>query len=163
MNYRTGILINEIFICIAITFWSVMVISGTIQIFKKDFFKLKKTLLYILNSSVLMLGAIFYVRLAMIVQGPKEATKEASMNVLKNDCLDELLRYTFLSILATLLLLGVNFFYQKYILKEVNKRTLSMLAVIDFLLLLLLSVSAIFNYYVGISGEIDYYHKIVSP
>jgi ABC-type dipeptide/oligopeptide/nickel transport system permease component len=68
-----------------------------------------------------------------------------------------------ISILTTALLFGANFLFQKYVIKEINKRKLSTLAVFDFSVLLILSVSAVLNYYIGISGEIDHYHKIVSP
>jgi len=128
MTYKTGLLINEILIYLAVLLGASLALRGTIHIFKKDFFNLRKTVLYLLNSAVFLLGAVFYVRLAIIVQGPKESTKEASMNLLKKDCIEIFFWCMCISILTTALLFGVNFLYQKYVIKEVKKSRLAFLA-----------------------------------
>lgn len=159
MTNRTGILLNEIMMYIAITTWVSLGLWIVVKLFKKDYFNFKRTILYLVNSIIFLIGVPFYVRLAIIVQGPKEATKEASMQVLKYDCILEFVRYTSISILTTAILFCINYLFQKYILKKIEKKTLLVLSVIDFTILLLLSALSIFNYYIAISGEIDSYHN----
>ena len=159
MTYETGSLLNGIMICIAIIVWISLIFRAAIKLFKKDHLNFKRTFLYLINSAIFYLGVPFFVRLALQVQGPKETTKESSMQVLKNDCILEFVRYISISILVTAILFCINYLFQKYILKKIEKKTLSILAVIDFFILLLLSVLAIFNYYIAISGEIDSYHN----
>lgn len=160
MDYMTGILLNEIMICVAIIVWTILVFWAAFKLVRKDKFNFKRIILYLINSLVFLLGVPFYLRLAIIVQGPKEATIEESMQVLKNDCVIELVRYMVISILVSAILMLVNYLFQKYILKTIEKRTLLVLALLDFALLLLLSALAIFNYYIGISAEVRSYHSL---
>ncbi len=158
MTYRTGFLINEIMMCLAIITWVSLGFWTMDKLIKKDYVNFKRVILYLVNSIVFLIGVPFYVRLAIVVQGPKAATKEASMQVLKDDCILEFVRYISISILVTAILFCINYLFQKYILKKIQKKTLLILTVIDFSILLLLSALAIFNYYIAISGEIDRYH-----
>ncbi len=158
MTNMTGRLLNGIMMCLTIVIWVSLSILAVIQLFKKNYFNFKKTILYLLNSSILYFGVPFYVRLAIVVQGPKAATKQDSMMILKNDCVIEFIRFVGISFLISTILLAVNYLYQKYILKKIEKNILIFLTVIDFSLLLILSVLAIFNYYIALSGEIDSYH-----
>ena len=93
MTYMTGVLLNGIMACIAIIVWISLIFLAAIKLFKKDYLNFKRTVLYLLNSAIFYLGVPFFVRLALVVQGPKEATKEASMQVLKNDCILEFTLY----------------------------------------------------------------------
>jgi hypothetical protein len=144
---------------VAVSTWITLLCWAVLNYLKKDHLSFKKIILYLLNSTVFFVGVPFYVRLALIVQVPKEVTKEASMQVLKNDCILEFQNYVATSFLLCLALLFINYFFQKYIINRIEKKELLILCIIDFSILLVLSTLAIFNYYVGISVEIDSYRE----
>lgn len=161
MDPMTGIFLNEIMMCFAFITWTALVLWAAIKFFKKDYPNFKRVMMYLINSLVFLVGVPFYVRLAIIVQGPKEATRQASMRVLRDDCIVEFIRYVSISILVCAIFIVINYLFQKYILNSIEKKTLVVLASLDFAILLLLSALAIFNYYIGISGEIESYHSYI--
>lgn len=159
MTWRTGLTLNEFLIYFALMIWSVLVILFVVGIIKKDHFALKKIGLYALNSSLFFLGAIFYTRLALITGGPKEATMQASLMVLKNKCLIEFLIYISISLVVTVVFVALNRMYVKFILKKVDSRFLFFLGITDFALLVILSFSTVLNYYLAIYDEINSFYR----
>jgi len=153
--------VNEILICVAFLIWGFLILKIIISLTKKAYCDLKKDLLYLFNSLIFFVGWVFYVGLAIITQGLKEKTEEASFILLRRRCTIELTHYLIISILITIGFTGFNILYQKYFFRKGNieKRMLVLLAIGDLLILIILSCVAVLDYYLGIGDQINrYYH-----
>lgn len=91
--------------------WILLLIAlvyGTIRR-KWDF--VKRTIKYLINSSVFLIGWSFYLELALIVRSPILITNEASVQSLKDWIWNYLYKDILISIVAIILLLGINLLF----------------------------------------------------
>ncbi|WCT11652.1 hypothetical protein [Mucilaginibacter jinjuensis] len=158
MTEADALLIHQIIYSIAGIIWIILIAGILYNIIKNASQKIKLNVLYLINSLVFLVGIEFYFRLALITQGPKQATREASIKILQAQCLEEMLRFLLISLLISVGLIGINIFYQRIVTKVIDRKLLVRLASIDFLVLLVLSLNSILGYYIGMIREINSYH-----
>lgn len=130
------------------TVWIALLLALAYGIIRKRWYLVKRFTKYAINSSVLLVGWSFYLELALIVRSPILITKEASLASLRNWIWSYQLKDIMISLVTTIILLGINFLFYY---KVENKKHKSDLFVLT------LSIISILAICIWFTGEDTYY------
>jgi len=120
---------------IAYIIWTILAIVLLISLVKRNWDLTKRTLKFILNSSVFIIALMFIFELALIVRPAIYETKQASSVALKLWIKAYQIKDAYIALIVLAILVGINLLFHFKIEKGQHKKDLFILTVFDTLVL----------------------------
>src|SRR6476469_9345349 len=114
----------------AFAVWVLLTLLLVTGIFRKRWAMVKRVSKYLVNSSVFLIAFVFYLDMALIVRPP------VSEPQLKSWVNQHVVIYLCISVVATIILVGINFLFYKKVEKHRHRADLFILAGLDIIILL---------------------------
>jgi len=114
----------------AFAVWVLLTLLLVTGIFSKRWAIVKRVSKYLVNSSVFLIAFAFYLDMALIVRPP------VSEPQLKSWVNQHVVIYLCISVVATIILVGINFLFYKKVEKHRHRADLFILAGLDIIILL---------------------------
>lgn len=140
---------------LAFALWTVLAIVIVRYLIKKDWTRLKITLLYTLNSSVFLFAWGMIIRLALIVVTPIDDTREHSIDIIGNEAnryLSDHLQFAAITLLG---FVPLDLVYMRYLVRRSAIRHTLILFGANAVVLFSAVYLSVGSYYTGMLQEID--------
>lgn len=155
MHYND--VVGIFFVCKYLAFgvWGFLFFQICWFVYRKNYDRLKRTILYALNTIVFLFVWAYSIDLAMIVQAPIKDTWESSVTALRESASEHFQEQLLISLIVVCVLTVFNLFYARYVLKKTKHVTIVMLCVADSTVLIAGSLLACALFVTGLMSEIN--------
>jgi hypothetical protein len=140
---------------LALIVWAVLIVTLLTGLVKRNWLLVKRIIKYLINSVVFFIAWMFILELALVVRTPFLSTKQASIKELENWISKNQIENVYFTLVAVLVLFGINLFFYFKIEHKQNRRDILILAISAIIVLVFGIELAGQNAYYGLLEEIN--------